>query len=355
MSFKYLFLRLLSIYLTAGIGTTVIIFSCQSKKKEIVKKSTPPALKVDAYIVKQTALSKDLDVTGNLLPYEVTEIHPEVAGLVTNIYFSEGSYVSAGKLLVTLKNNDLIAQLNKLYVQEKSAQLTVKRYGELLLASGVSQQEYDENVLKVNTIKADISILKTSIAKTRILAPYGGIMGLRNISKGAYITPQTAISSLRQINRLKLEFSVPEVYSKSIKVGGPVTFTVQNSEQKFLANVIATENFIEQENRSLKVKAVMARADKALTAGQFAKVNIPLDADYSAYMVPSQAIIPQARTKEVIVLENGKASFRTVTTGTRDSSRVEVTTGLKAGDTIIITGLMSIKPGAPVSIAQIKP
>jgi membrane fusion protein (multidrug efflux system) len=99
----------------------------------------------------------------------------------------------------------------------------------------------------------------------------------------------------------------------------------------------------------------MAKADRALTAGQFAKVNIALDTDFSVYMIPSQAIIPQARTKEVIVLENGKASFRTVTTGIRDSSRVEVNTGLKAGDTIVITGLMSIKPGAAVSISNIKP
>lgn len=327
---------------------------CKSNDAAPVKKPTP-ALKVDAYIVKQTSIDKDLDVTGNLLPYEVTEIHPEVSGLVTNIYFTEGSYVAAGKLLVALKNNDLVAQLNKLYVQEKSAQLKVKRYGELLAASGVSQQEYDENVLMLNGIKADISILKINIAKTRITAPYSGIMGLRNISKGAYVTPQTAIANLRQINNLKLEFAVPEVYSKSIRLGSPVSFTVQGSDKQYLANVLATENFIEQDNRSLRVKAVIARTDAQLTAGQFAKVNIALDANHSAYMVPSQAVIPKARTKEIIVLENGKANFRTITTGVRDSSNVEILTGIKAGDTIIISGLMTIKPNAPVSISSIKP
>ena len=318
-------------------------------------KATPPALKVEGFIVKQSSLSKDIDVTGSLLPYEVTEIHPEISGLVTNIYFNEGSYVSAGKLLLTLRSDDLVAQLNKLHVQQKAAALTVKRYAELLKVNGVSQQEYDQNVLTVNTIQADIAILKTNIAKTRIVAPFSGIMGLRNISKGAYVTPQTPISNLRQVNRLKIEFSVPEVYSKSIRVGSPVTFTVQNSDQLFLANVTATENFIEQNNRSLKVRAVMAKADRALTAGQFAKVNIALDTDFSAYMIPSQAIIPKARNKEVIVLEDGKATFRTVTTGIRDSSSVEVKTGLKAGDTIVITGLMTIKPGAAVAISRIKP
>ena len=318
-------------------------------------KATPPALKVEGFIVKQSSLSKDIDVTGSLLPYEVTEIHPEISGLVTNIYFNEGSYVSAGKLLLTLRSDDLVAQLNKLHVQQTAAALTVKRYAELLKVNGVSQQEYDQNVLTVNTIQADIAILKTNIAKTRIVAPFSGIMGLRNISKGAYVTPQTPISNLRQINRLKIEFSVPEVYSKSIRVGTPVTFTVQNSDQLFLANVIATENFIEQNNRSLKVRAVIAKADRALTAGQFAKVNIALDTDFSAYMIPSQAIIPKARNKEVIVLEDGKATFRTVTTGIRDSSSVEVKTGLKAGDTIVMTGLMTIKPGAAVAISRIKP
>lgn len=333
----------------------VIAESCKSKKIDESAKKPAPALKVDAYVVKQTSIAKDIDVTGNLLPFEVTEIHSEVAGLVTNIYFQEGSYVAAGKLLVSLNSDDLAAQLKKLYVQEKSAQLKVKRYGELLSASGVSQQEYDENVLMLNIVKADIAILKINIAKTKITAPYSGIMGLRNISKGAYVTPATAIANLRQINSLKLEFSVPEVYTQSIRMGGPVSFTVQGTDKLYLANVLATENYIEQDNRSLRVRAIIAKPDGQLTAGQFAKVNIALDANHAAYMVPSQAIIPKARTKEIIVLENGKANFRTITTGIRDSATVEILTGIKAGDTVIISGLMTIKPNAPVSISSIKP
>ncbi len=329
--------------------------ACKSKAEKEPKKAAPPAIKVEGFVVQPTSISREIDVTGNLLPFEVTEIHPEVSGLVTDIYFKEGSYVAAGKTLVALKNNDLLAQLNKLNVQEKSAQLTVKRYAELLTAEGVSKQEYDENLLNLNTIRADIAILKIEISKTKIVAPYSGIMGLRNISKGAYITPQTIISNLRQVNRLKLEFSVPEAYSKEIRTGSPVSFTVQNNSKQYLANVLATENFIEQDNRSLKVRAVIASADPQLTAGQFAKVNIPLDANHTTYMIPSQGVIPKARTKEVIVLENGKASFRTITIGTRDSSKVEILTGIKAGDTIVISGVMSIKPGAPVSISSIKP
>ena len=213
---------------------------------------------------------------------------------------------------------------------------------------------WDGNLM-LNSIKADIAILKINIAKTKITAPYSGIMGLRNISKGAYVTPATAIANLRQINSLKLEFSVPEVYTQSIRVGGPVSFTVQGTDKLYLANVLATENYIEQDNRSLRVRAIIAKADGQLTAGQFAKVNIALDANHAAYMVPSQAIIPKARTKEIIVLENGKANFRTITTGIRDSATVEILTGIKAGDTVIISGLMTIKPNAPVSISSIKP
>ena len=339
-------------------GLVALFFtSCQSagkeEKKSTAEKPTQPALKADGYIVTPKLLSQDIEVPGSLAPYEETEIHPEVAGRVTGIYFKEGGNIGQGGLLVKLYDGDLQAQLQKLEVQLKVAEQTSERYGALLKINGVSQQEYDLNVLAANNIKADINIIKTSISKTYVKAPFSGKMGLRNISVGAYISPQTTISTLRKLSQLKLEFTVPEKYGTKMKTGGRVDFSLENNNSSYSAKIIATENNIAEDTRSLKVKAVVEKPDAQLIAGAFAKVKIPLGANDAALMIPTQAIIPQARNKKVIAVRNGMASMETVTTGTRDSAMVEITSGLKAGDTVLITGLLTTKPGTKVQLNKL--
>ena len=334
----------------------LMLTACQSADKEDKKpaaKSAQPPSKADGYIVTPKLLSQDIEVPGSLAPYEETELHPEVSGRVTGIYFQEGSNTGQGSMLVKLYDGDLQAQLQKLQVQLKVAEQTAERYGALLKINGVSQQEYDLNVLAVNNIKADINIVRTSISKTSVRAPFSGRMGLRNISVGAYISPQTTISTLRKISQLKLEFTVPERYGSKMKAGGQVNFIIENNTKSYLAKIIATENNIAEDTRSLKVRAVVERPDAQLIAGSFAKVQIPLGENDAALMIPSQAIIPQARNKKIIAVRNGMASMETVTTGTRDSAMVEITNGLKAGDTVLITGLLTTKPGAKVQLGKI--
>lgn len=332
------------------------VFSCKTKKEEPVTSSTkkPPAItRADAFIVSPQPLLQDIEATGNLVAFESTDIHPEISGLVKGIYFKEGAMVQQGSLLVKLNDADLQAQLNKLYVQLKTAEQTVRRYGELLKINGVSQQEYDLNVLAVSNIKADINIVKTNIAKTSVIAPFSGKTGLRNISNGAYITPQTSIVTLRKINQLKLEFTVPEKYGSKIAAGKYVTFNTETGAGNYPARILATESNIDEDSRSLKVKAVVEKMNGNLLPGNFARVRIPLGENYTAFMVPSQAIIPKARNKQVIVLRNGLADLQVVTTGVREAANVEITSGLKSGDTVLTSGLLAIKPGSPVTINKI--
>ncbi|MEO6253002.1 MAG: efflux RND transporter periplasmic adaptor subunit, partial [Ferruginibacter sp.] len=284
---------------------------------------------------------------------EETELHPEVSGRVTGIYFKEGSQVGQGSLLVKLYDGDLQAQLSKLRVQLKVAQETLQRYDALLKIGGVSVQEVETYKLSVNNIQADMSIVQTSIARTSLRAPFSGKLGLRNISIGAYITPATVISTLRKVSQLKLEFTVPEKYGSDMKAGNPVQFSIDNGEKKYKARIIATENNIAEDTRSLRVRAIVDKADAQLIAGSFVKVEIALGKNEAALMVPSQAVIPKARNKEVIVYRSGTAAVEKVTTGIRDSAMVEITSGLKAGDTILITGLLTTKPGNKVAINKV--
>lgn len=341
---------------TLLISIPLLFAACNSgkdEKKPAGGKGEKPAAKVDAFIVTAKTLSQDIEMPGSLMPAEETELHPEISGRVTGIYFKEGSNVGQGSLLVKLYDGDLQAQLSKLRVQLKVAQQTLSRYEALLKMQGVSQQEYELYKLSVNNIQADMSIVQTSISRTSLRAPFSGRLGLRNISIGAYITPATTISTLRKINQLKMEFTVPEKYGAGIKPGGDVEFTIDNNEKIYAAKIIATENNIAEDTRSLRVRAMVNKPDAQLIAGTFVKVKIELGQNDAALMIPSQAVIPKARNKQVIVYRNGIASMETVTTGIRDSSMVEITTGLKAGDTVLITGLLTTKQGAKVKLNKV--
>ena len=199
-----------------------------------------------------------------------------------------------------------------------------------------------------------MQVLEAGISKTYIRAPFSGKIGFKNISIGAYVTPATIVTTIRQINKLKLEFSIPEKYNSKVVNGKYVNFTVEGAPKKYSAKVIATESAITPENRSLKVRAEVDDVDKFVTAGAFAKVNFNMGQNNQALMVPSQAVIPGARDKKVIVSRNGSAEFQTVTTGTRDSVNVQILSGVSVGDTIITSGILQIKPGNKLRISSLK-
>ena len=338
----------------------LIISSCAGKSKDTdpskktnAQKPAAHTLSVEGFIVTPTVLHSSIDVAGTLLPFEETEIHPEVAGKVVMLSINEGKVVKKGTLLARLFDGDLTAQLHKLNVQLAIAKKTVERQDELLKIGGISQQDYDLSVLDVSTIEADMQVLDASINKTIIRAPFDGKIGFKNISIGAYVTPLTVVTTIRQINELKLEFSVPEKYTSKIKNGNIINFTTESSGKQYTAKIVATESGITEENRSLKVHAMVENTDKNITAGSFAKVSFDMGDNNSALMIPTQAIIPEARDKKVIVLKNGLAQFNVVKTGDRDSAKVEILNGLQSGDTVITTGLLNIDPGSKINISSL--
>jgi membrane fusion protein (multidrug efflux system) len=333
----------------------LLMSGCGGKDKQTAPAATtkPPA-KADGWIVSISSLSNTLEVPGSLAPYEETAIQPEIAGRVTGIYFQEGGPVSQGSLMVKLYDEDLQAQMKKLQVQQSIARKTEERQAALLKINGISQQDYDLSLLNVRNLEADIQILQTSIAKTSIRAPFSGYAGLRNISMGAMINPQITITTLRQLSQLKLSFTVPERYSEKVRTGTSVGFAIDGVPEIFKARVIATENLIAAETRSLLVKAQVDQRHPQLVAGAFAKVRFTLNSNEAALMIPTQAIIPQARGKKVMMLRNGLATLESVTTGVRDTALVEITSGLKAGDTILISGLLTTRPGSIVKISNLK-
>jgi membrane fusion protein, multidrug efflux system len=307
---------------------------------------------VDGYIVKTSVLDQTITTSGTLLPFESTVLMPDVSGRVVYVDLPEGKFAKKGTLLVKLFDGDLQAGLKKLQTQLKIAEQTRKRQGELLAVNGISQLEYDQTDLQVNSILDDIEVMKVQISKTEVTAPYDGIVGLRNVSVGAQVNTSTPLATIRMVNRLKLDFSVPEKYSNEIREGKKVEFTVQGDETKYEATVMASEEGIESQTRNLRVRATVNGNVSALKPGAFANVELALNENKDALMIPTQAIIPQEMDKKVIVSRGGKAVFVTVKTGIRQVSKLEVTEGLKAGDTIAVSGLLFLKPRSPIKFSK---
>ncbi len=315
-----------------------LLTGCKSKKDGAVAKRNTGPIMVEGFIVGKSSVSEDVEVPGTLLPAEETQIRAEVSGRIIQLNIPEGTVVPKGFLLVKLFDQDLQAQLKKLEVQLEIAVKTVERQKELLAINGISQQDYDLSSLSVDNLKADIQNIKISISKTEIRAPYEGKIGLRSVSLGAYLSPTDIVTSLRDVKQLKLEFSVPEKYAKNIAKGYIVKFTVDGGKKDHKGIVLATEGNVEQNTRTLKIRAIVSEKDNELVPGVFAKVNLQLGQDTMAMMIPTQSIIPQARNKQVILYKRDTARFVVVETGIRDSSYIQVLQGLRPGDTVVTTG-----------------
>ena len=333
----------------------ISVDSCkESGKKKEGKEPSAAVSFIEGYIVKPSTVDETILISGTLKPFEETVLMPEVSGRVVSLNLPEGQFVKKGTLLVKIFDGELQAQLIKAQTQLEIAQQTLSRQTELLKVDGISQLEYDQTRLQVNSIKDDIGLLKVQITKTEILAPYDGVIGLRSLSMGAQITPASPVATIRESDKLKLDFAVPGKYSQLIHKGTKVKFSVEGDDNKYNAEVMATEEGIELNTRNLKARAVVNANKGSLVPGAYANVQLQLNEDRHALMIPTQSIILQERNKQVIVCKGGKAVFSKIKTGVRKASDIMVTEGLSEGDTVVTTGILFIKPGSPLKFAKVK-
>jgi len=304
-------------------------------------------------IVKDTTLNNVIDVTGTIDANEKVSLISETAGNITGIYFTEGSKVEKGQLLVKVYNQDLVASLKQNQYQVALSKQTEYRDKILLNKEAVSQEEYDTSLSALNALKAQGDVIKAQIAKTEIRAPFSGIIGLRNVSPGGYLSPTTAIASLVNIDPAKITFSIPEKYLSLIRQGSKINFTIASSKELFTAVVYAIEPAIDLASRTITVRAKAANSQMLLRAGGFAKINFMLDQTPKTILVPTECVIPDIKSSKVYVYENGFAVAKMVKTDTRTDTQIEVTEGLKAGDSIVVSGIIQMRPKAPLKIIKV--
>ena len=328
-----------------------LVIGCKEKEKSIDKFDPNAAVSVDIAIVEKQSVPKVVEVNGSVISNDFVELRPETNGRVTFLQIPEGKVVAAGTVLVKLNDADLQAQLEKIKVQLELAQTNEQRNKQLLSIKGINQSDYDISLQQVKNYKADMAYTQSLIDKTVIKAPFTGQLGLRQISLGAYINTATTVATLQKTDDLKIDFTVPELYKNMVKVGDKIAVESIGAEaSKFDANIIAIEPQIIASSRNLKVRASVKGK---ILPGSFTKIYLS-DADKSAssIMVPSNVIIPDSKTKQIVVVRNGQAKFVIVETGYRTQTAVEITKGLQVGDSVVVAGMLFVKDGSKLKIGK---
>ncbi|MFN3447041.1 MAG: efflux RND transporter periplasmic adaptor subunit, partial [Bacteroidia bacterium] len=273
---------------------------------------------------------------------------------IVKLNINEGETVAEGTLLVKLNDDDLQAQLRKSQSQLEIAQRNLKRLKSLLDANGLNQQEYDIADNQVKNTQADIDYTKAQIRKTEVRAPFTGLIGLRNVSPGAFVSNTSILATLQQVTSLKIDFVMPEDEAGILRKGDKIRVQSDNSEELFDATITAIEPQVNVGTRNLKFRALLTSRTSKLNPGAFVKVLIDAGKTNSAIMVPSNCIIPESRNKKVALIKNGKVAFTIVEIGYRGNDMVEITKGLNVGDSIAVNGLLFLKPDAAVKVKGIK-
>jgi membrane fusion protein (multidrug efflux system) len=308
------------------------------------------SLSVDGIIAKTSSFTNDLEITGTIDANESVVLRSEVSGLVTGIYFKEGSNVNKGAVLLKINDKDIQAQLQDALTKQNLSATSENRAKQLLQKGAISQEEYDIALANLKSLKAQAQIVRAQLAKTTILAPFSGKVGLRSISVGEYLTPATVIANLLSTNPVKINFSVPEKYIGQIKLNSEISFTTDGSNKHFSGKVFAIEPGINQQTRTLQIKALAPNPNNELLPGSFAKVKLALTTQDNAILIPTQAIIPVLNGKMVYISKDGKAKQVKVEAGTRTADNIVITSGLNVGDTVLTTGAMTLKPDAVVKV-----
>lgn len=333
-----------------------LIFSACREKADAAKtgrtQGNQPVI-VDVIVASVRSVDNTVEANGTVVANEYVELHPEISGRITYLNVPEGAQVEKGTVIARINDADLQATLEKSKVLLDLYQKTEERNRKLLDIQGINQADYDLALNNVNSTKADIAYTQAQIDKTIIRAPFSGVVGLRQVSPGAFVTPATIIATVQQLDRIKVDFTLPEQYTSIIRKGSLVDIQIDAAGQAHRKGlIIATEPQINQTSRNLKVRAILQEGKGH--PGAFVKVFVDAGAGKQAIMVPTNCIIPEDKNNQLILVKDGKAQFINVQTGVREANNVEITKGVSIGDTVVVTGVLFARPKAPLHVRSVK-
>ena len=297
------------------------------------------------------SLSRVADVQAN----EMIEIQTEADGFVREILFEEGQRVEKGQLLVRLDDTKFATALAQSEANFQLSKANFDRSKQLFADKLISQQEFDQAAATYQANQANLEYARRLLEDARIVAPFDGIMSSRNVSPGQFITKNTIVSWLIDLDPAKIEFQLPERYLGQVRTNQEINMTVAAYPSRtFTGRVFFVSPYVDPTNRTALVKASISNPDYALKPGMFASLDLTLTVRESSLVIPESAItqiLPNAEGLVFAVDANNMAQSRKIKTGVRLVGEIEVLEGLAAGDKVIVEGLQKVIPGAPVRIA----
>ena len=341
-----------SAFAASLIAGAVALASCGSKTADPRQGGAAAAdpFPVNGVVVRPAPLENVVRSSGTVMASESVDLVAESAGRVEKIAFREGGHVRRGQLLVKINDDDLQAQLRKTALQIQLASDQEERQKQLFEKNAVSREQYDIALNLVNTLKADRDNIVASIRKREVRAPFDGVAGLRYVSEGGYVTQSTRIASVQKLNPLKVDFAIPEKYADQVSVGDRVEFSSDETKLRFTGKLYAIEPKIDPSMGTLQLRALCDNRAGKIFPGAFVHIDLRLRRIEDALMVPTQAIIPVFKGQTLLLRRNGVVVSVPVRTGNRSATSVQITDGIAAGDTVITTGILQLRPGMPVQV-----
>ena len=334
------------------IALLLAIFACTSfaqAPKDTAK--VPPAMPVKAAAARIAPALDEVGALGTLRADEAVTIRPEIAGRIAEIRFNEGQSIARGAVLVKLDQAELAAVLASSAAQAQLDRQRLERSEDLFKKSFISQQALDEARSGYARSAAKQKEDEARLAKTEMRAAFPGVAGLRQVSEGQYVAAGTDIARLEKIDQLKLDFRIPEAFIGKLRAGQPVKVLVDAyADRVFPGSVYAIEPGVDDQTRTILLRARVANPELRLRPGMFARVQAQLGVREKAIWIPEAAIVPKGRDSYVFRVAEGKADLVRVQTGARKVGEVEIVKGLGAGDLVVTEGTQKIGPGSAVTL-----
>jgi membrane fusion protein (multidrug efflux system) len=342
-------LIIIVLFIVAALIFNRMSSNSKQNTKDHSSKNKAPIL-VNGMIVDFTSFSNKISLSGSIEPNESVQIQSEVSGILESIHFKEGSLVQKGQLLFKINDIELRAQLSKSKSQEILVSENYRRAKLLLEKQAISQEELDIAYAEFESAKSQSQLIQAQIAKTRIVAPFSGTIGLRNISQGAYVSSSMILTQLVAAQQVKINFSVPEKFASQMVSNTKIQFTIQGFNEIFEAKIYAIQPNIDIATRTMQIRALASNNDGKLIPGSFVNVQLPLLDIQDAILIPTEAVIPIQNGKKVFIQKKGVAQDVIVETATRTDKSIMILSGLNKGDTLLTSGVMSLRNGSLIQV-----
>lgn len=341
---------LIALLLAGGAAVYWVVFGNGSPSEALAPGGAYSVI-VEAVPVRQGELVRSVDTIGTLMSEESITLRPELSGRVVTIGFEEGQPVEKGQLLVALDDSIYRAELAETKASLALSKANYERAKELATRGAASKRARDEAVAAMRRDEASVALARARLDKTKITAPHAGIVGLRKVGVGDYVSPGQELVGLDVVNPIKIDFKIPELYLSSLREGLTVEFDLDALPGKtYTGAVYAIDPQVDINGRSLAVRAKASNEDGILRPGLFARVELILERQDGALFVPEEALVPQGSDHFIYKIDGGKALWTRIAIGYHKGNDVQVLSGLQLGDIVITSGQMKLRDGAMVSV-----